>query len=82
MNETLIFQAIARMREIVKDASKKTKSARRQQAKTNNHLNNASSIKMKTIAQNRLLPTDQTNTDDKSRGDAKIVQPFEDIEVW
>lgn len=37
MNETLIFQAIERMREIVKSASNKTKSARRLQEKTENH---------------------------------------------
>jgi len=79
MNETLIFQAIEKMREIIKVASHKTASARRQQTKTNHHLHKA---QKKITKQNKklLLPTKQLK---KSKCmNRESVQPFEDIEVW
>ena len=80
MNETLIFQAIERMREIVKAASTKTKSARRQQAKTDNHLRNSKIQKVK-----NSMPSASKNNSKNNRHteeDENLIKPFEDIEVW
>ncbi len=79
MNETLIFQAIDRMRELIKDASQKTKSARRQQAKTNQHLKSSSIKKPSALAENIIHSTHSEQTKET---EIKIIKPFDDIEIW
>jgi putative transposase len=79
MNETLIFQAIERMREIVKKASYKTKSARRQQAKTDYHLK-ATVTKEIEHKQKNISTGNQTNQQHESESD--VIKPFENIEIW
>lgn len=77
MNETLIFQAIEKMRNIVKTASRKTKSARRQQAKTDKHLNE---IRAQRQVSNNFTPHKVTKK--IQRDTASVIEPFDDIEIW
>lgn len=79
MNETLIFQAIEKMRDIVKTASRKTKSARRQQAKTNKHLND---IRTQRYLANNSTQNKSSSNNKPDDSDAEPIKPFDDIEVW
>lgn len=79
MNEVLIFQAIEKMREIVKSASKKTKAARRQQAKTRHHLEK----KCPKTERSTFHPKTTIGQVQKTKdSDTEEIKPFEDIEVW
>lgn len=79
MNEVLIFQAIERMREITKAASYKTKSARRQQAKLDQHLKNAELNKPKHKKSNKKIINKDNNHESC---DTDSIKPFNNIEIW
>jgi putative transposase len=79
VDESLIFQAIEKMREAIKAASKKTKSARRQQAKTDAHLKNKYVKKTKATTQKQ---SKQTEENDTIVTDVSKIKPFDDIETW
>lgn len=76
MNETLIFQAIEHMREIIKIASSKTRSARRQQARTAAHLSQSHAACCQ--LHKSILKQDSAvkNTNKKP------IKLFKNIEIW
>lgn len=76
VNETLIFQAIDRMRELIKAASNKTKSARKQRAKTESHLKIARGKKPVTTRSKKI------SSKHNSKIGRKTIKPFDDIEIW
>jgi putative transposase len=78
MNETLIFQAIERMRELVKTASSKNKAARRQQAKTDAHL---MASRQKKLLSKKSKSALTTSIEDIDADKSAVIKPF-DIEIW
>lgn len=80
VNETLVFRAVDKMREIIKEASKKTKSARRQQAKTENHLGAKRHKKSGAKKSHRISKINKTDKAKKYK--SGIIKPFENIETW
>jgi putative transposase len=70
-NENLIFQAVEKLREITKEATKNSKSARRR----HEHVQH---IQMMPTTQEQLIqPYDVSKMES-----GPPAQPFEDIEIW